>query len=211
MKTTTQWENQHGETVATWTGAIDAREQKVVELQRKKALAELTRERAKADCKQRSAKSKQKKRGGGVRESMGKSKLIADNKEKWLAMCKTHNNKQENQEDTREGDNAGDTQGKNDKDNGEDHGSNTLLGQQQHSSTTHKPVPTKKHHGGAMEAEREGGGKGGKGPPSRVRDRTSKEGKHRIAKGRGSSIQERKMEEYYTRKPRKKKRKNENL
>ena len=62
-----------------------------------------------------------------------------------------------------------------------------------------------------MEVDREGGGEGGKGPPSRVRDRTSKEGKHRQAKGRGSSVQERKMEEYYTRKPRKKKGKDGNL
>jgi hypothetical protein len=62
-----------------------------------------------------------------------------------------------------------------------------------------------------MEGDREGGGEGGKGPPSRVRDRIRKDGKNRIAKGRGSSAQERKMEEYYTRTPRKKKGKDENL
>ena len=165
MKTTTQWENQHGETVTTWTGAIDAREQKVVELQRKKALAELTRERARADCKQRSAKRKQKQRGGGVRESMEKNKLSAHNIEKWLAMCKTQSKTQDDQENTSDNDKAGDRQGKSDKEEGEDPGSSTLFGQRKHSSIKHKPLLTNKYYGGAMEVDKEGGGGGGRGAP----------------------------------------------
>ena len=145
--------------------ALRQREEQIVILRRKKALAELTRERAKADCKQRSAKSKQKQRGGGVRESMEKSKLIAHNKEKWLAMCKTQNKKQDDQEDTRDGDKAGDTQGRSDKEEGEDPGSSTMLGQRKHSSIKHNPLRTNKHHGGAMEVEREGGGGRGASPP----------------------------------------------
>ena len=54
-----------------------------------------------------------------------------------------------------------------------------------------------------------GGGEGGKAPPCRARDRTSKDGKNRIAKGRGSSAKELKMEDYYTRTPRKKQKGNE--
>jgi hypothetical protein len=142
-------------------------------LRRKRALAEMTRERARADCKQLSAKRKQKQRGGGVRESMEKSKLIAHNKEKWLAMCKAQNKKQDDQEDTREDEKAGDTQGKSEKEEEEDPGSSTLTGQRKHSGIKHKPPLTNKRHGGAMEVDREGGGEGGKGPPSRAGDSTS--------------------------------------
>ena len=104
------------------------REELMMILRRKKVLAELTRERAKADCKQRSAKRKQKQRGGGVRESMEKNKLIAHNKEKWLAMCKNRDKRRDDQESTREDDKAGGTQGKSDKGDGEDRGNSTLPG-----------------------------------------------------------------------------------
>jgi hypothetical protein len=40
----------------------------------------------KADRKQNSAKAKKKRKGGRVRESMEKGKMIASNKEKWASM-----------------------------------------------------------------------------------------------------------------------------
>jgi len=189
--------------------ALRQREEQIVVLRRKKALTELTRERARADCKQLSATRKQKLRGGGVRESMEKNKLIAHNKEKWLAMCIGKARQGKARQGKASDDKTGDRQGKNDKEEGEETGSCTLVGQRKHSSDKHKPPLTDKHHGGAMAGDREGGGEGGKGPPSRARDRTSKDGKNRIAKGRGSSAKELKMEDYYTRTPRKKQKGNE--
>ena len=125
-------------------------------------------------------------------------------------MCKNRDKKRDTQKETEGDDKTSDTQEKNDKDERQDPKSSTLPGQRTHNDTRHKPLSTK-HHGRTMEGDREGGGEGGKPPPSRVRDRIRKDGKNRIAKGRGSSAQERKIEEYYTRTPRKKKGSDENL
>jgi len=173
-------------------------------------MEDLTRNREKADRKQHSAKLRRKQRGGGVRENMEKIKLIEHNKAKWLTMCKNRDKKRDTQKETEGDDKTNDTQENSDKDERQDPNSSTLPGQRTHKNTRHKPLSTK-HHGGTMEGDREGGGAGGKGPPSRVRDRIRKDEKNRIAKGRGSSAQERKMETYYTRTPRKKKGKGENL
>ena len=185
------------------------RERHIMTLRRKKDMEDLTRNREKADRKQHSAKLRRKSRGGGVRENMEKIKLIEHNKAKWLSMCKNRE-KHDTQRETEGDDKTNDTQEKNDKDERQDPNSSTLPGQRTHKNTRHKPLSTK-HHGGTMEGDREGGGAGGKGPPSGVRDRIRKDGKNRIAKGRGSSAQERKMEEYYTRTPRIEKGKDENM
>ena len=109
MKTTTQWENQHGETVATWTGAVNAREQKVVELRRQKALDDIKRNNAREDRQQHNTKAKKKRTGGGVKDNIEKEGKIARNKERWNNMTKRHktaNTEQEalpNVDETKEG------------------------------------------------------------------------------------------------------------
>ena len=82
MKTTTQWENGQGETATTRAGAINAREQKIVELRRQKALDDIKRNNARADRQQHNTKAKKKRTGGGVKDNIEKDGMIARNKER---------------------------------------------------------------------------------------------------------------------------------
>jgi len=200
MKTTTQWENQHGETVTTWTGAVNAREQKIVELRRQKALDDIKRSNAREDRLQHSTKAKKKRTRGGVKDSIDKEVKIARNKERWINMNKRHktaNTKPEtvpNRDETKKG---GDVVRKSKESKNEQ--AKTLK-----RKLPGREPPKTTRHDGVMEG---GDGEGGGEEPSRGRQVVTNEkgrDKNRTAKGRGSSAKEKRMEDYFTRKPRKK-------
>ena len=69
-------------------GAINARDQKIVELRRQKALGDIKRNNAREDCQQQNTTTKKKRKGGGVKDNMKNDATIARNKKRWTDMTK---------------------------------------------------------------------------------------------------------------------------